>query len=116
MGDAEKVLAECQRAQSEDREISDACARVIASWHYAGQASDGYAFVSTGAIPEDLMTEDDSSEIWWSGPSQVWDDLFGRGHYDTLSADDKLAADMLGTYLVRAGTRGPVAGWSQLWV
>src|SRR5262249_29168665 len=116
MGDAEKVLAECVTAQAEDREISDACARVIASWHYAGQASAGYAFVSTGTIPPDIMTEDDPSEVWYAGSEQVWRELFGDGHYESLPADGRLAADMLGTYLLKAGTRGPVAGWSRLWV
>lgn len=33
-----------------------------------------------------------------------------------MTADQRLAADMLGTYLQRAGSRGPVSGWSSLWV
>jgi hypothetical protein len=88
------------RDSSESGEISDACARVIASWHAEGMGV-GQAFASSGAI---------------SSSTEVWRDLFGHGHYDRLSADDKLAADMLGTYLLNRSDNGPVEGWSGLWV
>lgn len=106
MGDSQKVTAECEAAQAEGREISDACARVIASQWHSGQASAGYSFVSTGAFDH---------------PDILWRELFSD-EYRNMSQDDRLAADMLGTYLLdayRAGgnqPRGPVAGWSGLWL
>lgn len=101
MGDFEKALAECKRAQSEEREITDACARVIASMYHSGQASLGYSFASTGTIGED------STPLW----RELFDD------YKGMSVDEKLLADMLGTYLVNADhPRGPVEGWSGLWL
>lgn len=99
--DQAAVLVEVTAAQSEGREISDACARVIASWFSGGDGTDGYAFVSTGAIPGDGY--------------RVYRSLVGdsyQGHPAWL----RVALDMLGTYLVRAGERGPVFGWSALWV
>lgn len=101
MTDAQVALANCQAAQAKGKEIDDATARTIASWHYDGQASMGYAFVSTGTIRDGLWRE-----LFASPPS----------YYESLSADDRLMADMLGTYLLRAGVRGPVPGWSRLWV
>lgn len=102
MGDEDAVYAEVA-AKIGKEEISDACARVIASWWYSGQASLGYAFVSTGAIPDN--------------PSDLWQELFLKEYQgDELSPRDRDAANMLGTYLQKAGPRGPVEGWSNLWV
>jgi hypothetical protein len=98
MGDAEKVASEVN-AKSGREEISDACARVIASWWHGGQKSLGYSFVSTGAITD---------------ASDLWRELFPD--YSSLSDADKIAADMLGTYFTNAGTRGPIEGWSGLWL
>lgn len=100
--DMSAVMAECRAAQSEEREISDGCARTIASL-YATWA-DG-AFTTTGAI-------DNPDRVWWS--------LFGGPDHNGVSFYDgmgpaRLLADMLGTYLVRAGRRGPVPGWSHVW-
>ena len=102
MTDEEAVLAECRSAQAEGREVSDACARTIASWWHSGQASLGYRFVSTGAITtpcDDLLH-----------------DLLEPGDYAEMDADDRLCADMLATYCLNRDDRGPVAGWSNLWV
>ena len=100
--DQEAVYAECRQAQAEGREISDACARVIASWWHNGQGSPGYAFVSTGA---------------YGSSTDLWRDLTDNGReYDRADADDRLALDMLGTYLLNRDDRGPVPGWSRLWV
>lgn len=99
--DEAAVLLEVTTAQQEQREISDACARVIASWFSGGQSTAGYAFASTGAVLGD--------------GHQVYRSLVGdsyQGHPAWL----RTTLDMLGTYLVRAGERGPVAGWSALWV
>jgi hypothetical protein len=99
MNDDEMILMECQRAQAEGREISDGCARAIAAqWHSPGNST--AAFSTTGAI---------------IGTDSLWGDFF-LPEYESLNADDKLAADMLGTYLLNAGERGPVSGWSELWV
>ncbi|CNE77826.1 Uncharacterised protein [Mycobacterium tuberculosis] len=100
MGDMEKVIAEC-RAKRGVQKISDACARVIASQYHAGQRSLAYSFASTGAITDH--------------PGRVWLEMFGT-LYSGASDDDKLVMDMMGTYLIRAGKRGPVRGWSGLWL
>jgi hypothetical protein len=99
MGDSELIARECAAKQAAGEEISDACARMIASQWYIGHA--GASFVTTGAITTD--------------PSTLWRILF-LPEYPTMVPADKLAADMLGTYLQRAGERGPVAGWSGLWL
>jgi hypothetical protein len=83
-------------------EIGDACARVIASWWAGGEASPGYAFVSTGAI-----TTDD--------PADVWRDLCAIG-YEGTRGWERAAVDCLGTYLIKRDRRDPVPGWSGLWV
>jgi hypothetical protein len=100
MDDLTAVLAECHAAQAEGREISDACARTIGAMYHNGQASPGYSFASTGAI---------------SDPTEVWRDLFGFAGWP-LTPREEIAGDMLGTYLTQAGPRGPVPGWSQLWI
>lgn len=100
MGDYEKAMWHAKDAQSRDEEISDACARVIASMYHGGQSSIGYAFASTGVLPED------------SG--DLCRGLFGP--YDGLSADERLLFDMLGTYAVNREDRGTVQGWSRLWL
>ena len=110
MTDAQVALANCQAAQAKGKEIDDATARTIASWHYDGQASDGYAFVSTGAIAPGLWRE-----LFLNDDHRVGKGTPGT-YYQRLSADDRLMADMLGTYLIAAGPRGPVPGWSSLWV
>ena len=99
MRDADYVNAEVD-AKYGIEEISDACARVIASQRYEGQWSLGYSFVSTGTVPED--------------GADLWRELFPR-YYD-LGPRDKAVADMLGTYLTAHAGRGPVDGWSSLWV
>jgi hypothetical protein len=100
--DSQAIHAECFYASANDREISDGCARAIAAGYMSGIA--GASFATTGAI---------------SDPTDVWRDLFyvnGRSMYPGMSAAEKLAADMLGTYLGGAGKRGPVDGWSSLWI
>src|SRR5271170_1599809 len=97
MTDSGLITAECQSAQAEDREISDACARMIASQYQENGPSGDFA--SSGAICD---------------PSDVWRDCFylrGASMYPGMAPAEKLAADMLGTYLGQAGRRGPVTGW-----
>ena len=102
MDDLGKCLAECRERQGRGREISDGCARTIAAMYHEPGFPAGPAFSTSGAIPED--------------PMDVWHALFGRGFYSGMTMDEKLLADMLGTYLIAAGPRGPVPGWSSLWV
>lgn len=102
-GDERAVVTEVIRVRAEGTdEISDGCARVIASWFHGGQASAGYAFTSTGAI----TTED---------PSDLWRELGGREYADQRPWM-RAVLDCLGTYLLNRADRGPVAGWSNLWV
>lgn len=102
-GDALAVALEVRAVQEAGTgEISDACARVIASWRHGGQASPGCAFVSTGAI-----TTDD--------PSDLWHDLCGNAYGETRGWE-RAALDCLGTYLINRESRDAVPGWSGLWV
>lgn len=100
MDDHTAVMVHVHARHETGEEISDECARVIASWWYEGMGA-GYAFVSTGAIT--------------TTPTDLWRRLCADS-YDSMSADDKLCADMLGTYLLNRDERGPVEGWSGLWV
>ena len=99
MDDFDKAHRACLAAQAEGREIGDATARVIASMYHDG--GDGYAFASSGYIADD---------------DDTWRSLFGRGFYETMTADERLLADMLGTYFTNRPDRGRVAGWSGLWL
>ncbi len=99
MNDSDAVHIHCTAQQEAGEEIADGTARVIASWWHGGQSSAAYSFVSTGAV-------DDATDLW----REMFDG------YHAMSPRDRLAGDMLGTYLMRAGRRGPVAGWSDLWV
>lgn len=104
-GDERAVYAEVLTAQHESREITDACARVVANWFHGGQRSPGYAFVSTGTITED-------------GPTDLWRATGGRER-DASDPWMRTTLDAYGTYLVRrfnAGNVGPVEGWSRLWI
>jgi len=100
VNDHDRVMAHIAECEIEGREISDACARMIASWWHSGVGSPGYSFASTGAI---------------SDPTEVWRDLMGDDYW-LVAPDDRKAFDYLGTYLVLAGERGPVEGWSKLWL
>jgi hypothetical protein len=101
MTDQQAVTSACRRAQALGVEISDGTARTIAAMWHGGQDTAGYRFASTGAIEPD-------------GVTAIWRDL--GADYSTASADDRLALDMLGTYLLNRANRGPVAGWAHLWV
>ena len=105
MSDDQLIASHIRYAQARQQEISDACARMIASQYHDGQASDSYAFTSTGAI---------------SDPDTVWRDLFylrtGDAMYFHMNTQEQAKADMLGTYLIHAGPRGPVDGWASLWL
>lgn len=99
-GDEKAVFAEV-RAKSGREEISDACARTIASWYHDGGTSDTHAFVSTGAIQAD--------NLW----RQFTDDCT---LYESADANHKATLDALGTYLLNREDTGPVPGWSDLWI
>jgi hypothetical protein len=110
MNDLDKIHVEVASAEHEDRAISDACARMIASLWHGGQGTLGYSFAATGAIPDD--------------PSRVWQDLFGpwnsrRGKFEAFadsSSQDQCAMSALEIYLHGAGPREPVARWSDTWL
>jgi hypothetical protein len=80
--------------------VSNGLARVIGSRWYTGQEPDSYAFVSTGAIPQDVVS--------------FWRTLVPS--YLSLGGFDRRALDFLAGYLLRNAGRGPVPGWSQVWV
>lgn len=106
MGDMENAVAECRRAQSQGLEISDACARVIASLYHSGGNSFTATLASTGEIRRAATA------------GGLCRELFGPTTYSSLSADERLMFDMMGTYLLsrlKAGRR-TVEGWSGLWL
>ena len=82
-------------------EIDHAVARTIGAWWHDGSVTKTIAFSSTGYIAPDLTLFD-----------------FHCGTYASQTADDRLALDMLGTYIVdrqmRHQTR-QVPGWSDMW-
>lgn len=102
MDDHDKVQLHIDAAEEEGHEISDACARVIASWWASGMGV-GQSFATTGAV---TTPSDD-----------VYGDLTDNGRlYTSASPDDKRALNWLGTYLLNREDRGPVEGWSGLWL
>jgi hypothetical protein len=98
-----EAVAECNAAQEEGRLISDGAARAIASWWREGRL--GESFVSCGAIQD---VEDLWRELTLTGN--------GMDCYAEATTSDKFLLDKLREYLVAKGQRGPVAGWSELWV
>lgn len=104
-GDEHAVYVEVLTAFRAEREISDACARVIATWWLPGRDTPGYAFVSTGEILEE-------------NPGDLWYDLGGHGYRDAETPLwVQVTLDLFGTYLTsRRDARGPVPGWSKLWI
>jgi hypothetical protein len=97
MSDLELCLKNCRAAQMYGHEINDATARTIAGLYYRGQFTLGYQFLSTGYI----------------GPN-LWRDIFPD--YEERNADDRLIADMFGTYLINSAGNRDLDNWSDLWV
>lgn len=102
------VMAHVRHQSAVGAEINHAAARGIVSALLNGTDEPAH-FYRTGGILE--------GQIW--SELLLWETADGRTRYDTLSADDKLAADALGTYLVariNAGDTAPVENWSALTV
>lgn len=95
--DTDLVDHELEAASEEERDITDAAARVIASQWHGGQASDLYSFVSTGAISDGVQIE------------------LARAIAEADEDDrDRLAA--LSRYLMNREDTGAVDGWHDLWL
>lgn len=101
-GDARDVQIECLAAVAANREVSDGCARTIASFYHEGGRSASFLFVMDGAVTVE--------------PVSLWRELFGHIDYEHTDHVTRLWMDMMGTYLIAAGMRGAVDGWSQMWV
>lgn len=87
------------------RVISHGTARTIASWFNDGADTVIYAFVSTGAMPNDHNADDLYSALL-------------RG-VDEGTRNSTPGLHALKRYLenrVRTGQTGPVDGWSDMWV
>lgn len=83
------------------QEISHAVARTIGSWWHDGRVTATMQFSSTGYIAENLTPY-----------------TFHEGTYSEQTEGDRLALDMLGTYLLDRRKRGEtdmVPGWSNMW-
>jgi hypothetical protein len=94
------VVAHCRAARDADCNVSDACARMAGCLYQRGPFSASATFASTGTIRD---------------PDALWRELFPR--YATVtSLAERLVADMLRRYLTTAGHRGPVPGWSELYL
>ena len=92
------VVRECRRAKREGTVISDGCARTVGALYHEALVS--VTFSTTGAVPVD------SHDLW----SELFPD------YDGLSGAAKTVADMMAVYLGNHAGRGPVPGWSSVWV
>ena len=102
MNDETDVYAACRRAQANGHEIDHGTARTIGSW-YASGMDETQSFASTGAIIDTATS--------------LWRRMTDNGAlYSTANDDDKLALDMLGTYLLNRDDKLPVPGWSDMWV
>jgi hypothetical protein len=99
--DDQAIHAACVFASAAGEEIDDGTARAIAAQWAAGMGL-GQSFATTGAIAD---PSDDT-----------YRDLVSTAEYRAASAADRLALDMLGTYLLDKGPRGPQVGWSNVWV
>ena len=100
--DDDRIAAEVSARQAAHRELSDGTARAIASsWHDGSFVALG--FVSSGAIA------DNSSETWRACGGDAY-------RARNTGARDRLALDMLGTYLLNRRDRGAVPGWADLWI
>ena len=99
MSDFDKCVFNAREARFARREIDDATARVISSMYHDGQGSMSYSFTSTGAIVS---------------KTAVYRECFPD--HAALDEDEKVIADMFGTYLLNREHVGAVSGWSNLWV
>jgi len=106
MGDMEKAVAACRRAQADGVEISDACARVIASMFHNGGDSLTASLASTGEICHGTSV------------GGLCRELFSDATYSSLPPDERLLYDMMGKYLFARLYRGErtVEGWPHLWL
>jgi hypothetical protein len=100
--DDDRIAAEISLCRADNRELSDGTARAIASsWHDGSRVA--LAFVSSGEIANN------SSDTWRA---------CGGEEYRARDTDerDRLALDMLGTYLLNRTDRGPIPQWADLWI
>jgi hypothetical protein len=94
-GDAAAAFEHCRQTTGL---ISDGAARTIASWWTDGPLAEQFA--STGTVTEG-----------------VWDELTDRGAVvRQVNPDHRQALEKLRDYLTRHAGRGPVQGWSEVWV
>lgn len=94
-----KLVARNLAKLGEGDVIDDATARVIASWWHGGQWSPLYSLSSCGAIDDRTVGE-------------IKSDLASR----IMDRSESLPLRALLAYVEKHGTRGRVAGWSDLWV
>jgi len=107
-GDDLAVALEVRAVQAAGTaEISDGCARAIASWWFRHRDPAGSLFAWTGEVTADA--DGDTSELWRQ--------LGGR-EYATpdLPPWERAALDCLGTYLANRDNRDAVSGWMDLHV
>ena len=96
MSDVEQALYGIRQAEVEHREIDNRTARIIGNLFHDGSALT-LAFASTGTI-KDVTALDRA--------------LFPD--YLRMPPSDRIMRNWLGTYLVHAGKRGAVDGWSDM--
>ncbi len=97
-----EIIAECRGARH-GHEISEACARAIVRLHGSSRNPTVAAFVLHGELPPDDGGYPDAASAL-SGGTRLWRMLFGG--YSRMSRDDRLMADMLGTYLINCASTG----------
>lgn len=99
MSDQEKVARQVEMAEELGELIGDGCVRVIASWWAQGYGP-LQSLTTTGAIVFGI--EEEMSEA--------------RMLAGDVSPEDVRYLHRLADYVERHGERGPVAGWSNLWL
>jgi hypothetical protein len=101
MDDETYVFPHCRERRAAGIEIDHGVARTIASWYHNGGITATIALSSTGTITDDLTMF-----------------MLHEGDYDSQPEDDRLALDMLWSYVEarrRAGDTGKVPGWDNMW-
>ncbi len=90
------IAAGIWEARAEDAEVADDIARLIATQLHRGEGTALHRLATTGAIDNYELLRDELIADYNRLPER-------RGEW----------VDMLGTYAIRAGERGPVEGWGQ---
>mgnify|MGYP000916683753 CR=1 FL=1 len=117
MNDSMRIYNHVRECERNRTEISDACARIIASQYSQGMGR-SQVFASTGAIIEYPDDPCDGRGGRLSGTVLLWRELFPLDPIE-WDVDTSTSANWMGSYLLNGcpdGSRGPIEGWASLWL